>query len=165
MGIETTLKWLAASREFYIQLIEATPEDRLDWKPAAGQGDATSILEITRHLIAGERPMRSMVVSGKWPEDTPMDPDWAASSSFASAGPAAGATGKAELVRMIREVGAETDLALKGVPDSAWGDTISVPFMTDTRAGFVGLAATHWSYHTGQVAYIQRLYGDLTFMA
>jgi len=164
MSIETTLKWLAASREFYTQMIEATPDDRLDWRPATGEGDATSILEITRHLIAGERPMRSMVVSGKWPEDTPMDPNWAASSSFAGGGPAAGVTCKADLVRMIREAGAETDLALKAVPDSAWNDTISVPFMSDTRAGFVGLAATHWSYHTGQIAYIQRLYGDLKFM-
>jgi len=164
MGIETTLKWLAASREFYIQMIQATPDDRLDWKPVAAQGDATSILEITRHLIANEHPMRSMVVDGKWPEDTPMDPNWAASSSFAGAGPAAEVSDKADLVRMIREAGAETDQAVRDVPDSAWNDTVSLPFMTDTRAGLVGLAASHWSYHTGQVAYLQRLYGDLKFM-
>jgi len=163
MGIETVLEWLTNSRGFYIGLLEATPDGRLNWKPEGDNGDATSVLEITRHMIASE-PMRDIVINGRWPEDTPMDPDWVTSASFASSGPAAAITDKAELVRLIREQGAVTDEALKGVPDSTWGDTISLPFMTATRAGFLALCATHWSYHTGQVAYLQRLYGDLRFM-
>ncbi len=50
------------------------------------------------------------------------------------------------------------------VPDSALDDVISLPFaegMTMSRAEVMMMTYWNYVYHTGQVAYIQRLYGDV----
>jgi hypothetical protein len=46
------------------------------------------------------------------------------------------------------------------VPAQQWGDIVDLGWMKIPQAGAAGLLASHWSYHCGQVAYIQRLYGD-----
>jgi opine dehydrogenase len=58
---------------------------------------------------------------------------------------------------------AKTAEALRTVPAGSWGDTVDAGFMSGSRAMFLDILSGHWTYHTGQVGYIQRLYGDLSF--
>jgi uncharacterized damage-inducible protein DinB len=145
-------------------VFKATPDDKLEWRPAAVDGaDATNILEIARHCIAADGYFTFMFTESKVPAHEEGAADWFSSASFAGEGPAAGVSNKAGLIKALEHEAAKTDAVIGAVTPEAWAEMVEAPWMTATRAEFLGLLAGHWSYHAGQVAYIQRLYGDNSF--
>jgi hypothetical protein len=160
--VQAALKRIQGSRGFLFHVLDKTPEDRLDWRPAVEPGgDATTILEIMRHLVASEAHMLAIVCEGS--EHPGGSEDWASSAKFAAEGPAAKATTKAELVSLLTAAGEEFDKAAAAVPDAKWGEEYDAGWMKAPRFEFLGMAGLHYDYHNGQIAYIQRLYGDLSF--
>jgi len=150
-------------RHLFLMVFGATPDDKLDWRPMAVEGaDATDILEIARHCIATDGYFTHMLTQNKVPAHEG-SADWFSSAAFAAEGPAAGASDKEGLVRALEEQAAKTDAVINSVTPEGWAETVEAPWMTASRAQFLGLLAGHWSYHAGQVAYIQRLYGDNSF--
>jgi len=165
---EGTLARVQRSRGFYKQFVEKVPDDKLDWKPQAlAGGDATSVLEITRHIIASEYFFLKML--GPVPEghspipDEPFREDWASSDAFATSGPAAGVTDKAELLAKVDEAAEVFDSHAKRMSPEVWDEEFDAGWMKGPRRMFLGLIATHYEYHCGQVAYLARLWGDLEF--
>lgn len=162
MDVEAKIQQLNAARGFYASFLATTPDEKLGWKPEGVPGDATSILEITRHCIAADVYFRALFESGTMPQP-PDGAHWADSNVFASAGPAAGLETVAELAELMRKEGDATAEAMRAVPADKWGELLTVPWMTGPRELFADLLVSHWQYHLGQLAYIQRLYGDLSF--
>jgi len=163
MDIEAALKGLQGAREMFLMVLNGTPDDRMEWKPACDGGDPTNIIEQARHSISAEVDLRGVLVEGKVPEDMNMESEWASSATFAKAGPAAGLSTKAEFAESMKAEADKTAEALQGIPAEAWGDMIETPFLSGPRAMFLSILIDHWSYHAGQIAYIQRLYGDMKF--
>ena len=164
MCMEAMTGSLESTHQLFDMVLNRTPQERLDWKPAMPGGDPTSVLEVVRHLIAGEGDMRSIVAEGKMPEmESAPSADWSASSEFARHGPAAGVSDLEGLKQLIADERKKTAEAIRGVPPNAWGDVIETPFMTATRQTFLDIFVQHWAYHAGQISYVQRLYGDLGF--
>ncbi len=160
--VEGALARIRSSRGFLIHFFTKTADDRLNWRPAVESGgDATTILEIMRHIVASESSM--LPVALKEGGDHEPSADWASSAKFASAGPAAGATTKEEIVAKLNEAAAVLDAAILEVPQERWGEEYDAGWMKAPRFDFLGLVALHYDYHNGQIAYIQRLYGDLEF--
>jgi hypothetical protein len=160
--VQAALKRIEGSRGFLLHVLDKTPDDKLDWRPAVAEGgDATTILEIMRHLVASEAHMLAIV------KDTPEGPggseDWASSAKFAAEGPAATATTKAELVALLNAAGAGFAGIAAAVPADKWDEEYDAGWMKAPRSEFLGMASLHYDYHNGQIAYIQRLYGDLSF--
>jgi len=53
MDIEQEIAGLRQLVEFYTGILRKTPDDKLNWRPQTLEGgDATTVMEITKHLIA-----------------------------------------------------------------------------------------------------------------
>jgi hypothetical protein len=166
--VEQAIGEIKGARGFFLEVFGKTAEDKLDWRPSCAEGgDATTILEIVRHLVASDVSMLAML--GVDPAEVGLasdggpSEDWASSAKFASQGPAANITTKAELIAKLNEVAEIVDTALRGVPAAKWDEEYDAGWMKGPRSQFLGLMGVHIHYHNGQVAYIQRLYGDLAF--
>lgn len=163
---DATLARVQHARGFYKMFLAKVPDDKLGWKPQPLEGgDATSVLEITRHMIASEFHFLGMFgppPEGAAPEGEYRE-DWASSDAFATSGPGADITDKPGLVAKLDEVAEVLDTHARGVAPEAWDEEYDAGWMKAPRGAFLGLVATHYEYHTGQLAYLARLWGDLEF--
>ncbi len=146
----------------FLAILESTPDEMLTWRPKSASGDPTSILDIAKHCIAAESMFHAVIRDGGTPPSPEATADWLSAEAFATRGPAADVHDKPRIARLVADLErAAGDLA-RTLPCGAWEETIETPFMTAPRIRYLRMICIHWSYHAGQAAYIQRLYGDLS---
>jgi len=147
----------AAGESFY-RNCEAVPEEKREWKPAE---TARTVLDQAQECATTGNWIIPLIETG---EPRPFTPEIVAMlkeerQSLKTIADCASAA-RDEMEKL-----AEVILA---VPDSALDDVISLPFaegMTMSRAEVMMMTYWNYVYHTGQVAYIQRLYGDVEMHA
>ncbi|MFQ5809664.1 MAG: DinB family protein [Armatimonadota bacterium] len=157
MDTQPLLKGLAEARNAFTRMLDRTPDDRLEWTPdTTTEGKPTSTLDIIRHLIASDVDMKQVIAEGVPSEWDPSDME----ASFRS-GPAADVTDRARLLQILEETGKEVDAAFEALPEERWGETLELPFGSMSVAAFAWMLVAHWYYHCGQIAYLQRCWGDV----
>lgn len=158
--VEKAITELGEIRAMVLGLVRATPEERVDWRPASDTGDPTTISEQLKHCLGVEYHFVEGLIGGKTPDHGEEGGDFFASSSWAKAGPAGALSTKADLMRCLEESTEHTATALRNVPVSGWDEVVDAGFTKRSKAAFVELLVHHWWWHAGQIAYVQRLYGD-----
>lgn len=126
-------------------LVLRTPSDRVDWKPEG----AKSILEIVREVAEVNERWASILRNGKW---VGYDPGREAPSFLPNLS-IARAHMRTTTGLFITEV--------RKFPDNRLTETISLPWADITGETALFHAIWHMSYHEGQVAYVQTMYGDM----
>ncbi len=165
MNIEQEISGLRQLIEFYTGFFAKTPEDKLNWRPQVCEsGDATSVMDITKHLVSSEFMMRQLFETGTTPAppEGAGDGNWASSDAFAASDPT-GLSTKEEALKILAELADGTAEVVRNVSEAAWLEEIDAGWMKGPRLLFWRIHLSHWSYHTGQIGYIQRLWGDLGF--
>jgi len=160
--VEGALGRLETIRSNFVNMVRSTPEDRLDWRPPSEGGDPTTISEQIKHCVEVEAGTATRLFTDEAPEQGEGG-DYFASATWAGVGPAGALSAKEDLIRCIEETGQRTTELMRSQPDDIWDEEVDAGFAKMTKAGFVELLTHHWLYHAGQVAYIQRLYGDVSF--
>ena len=134
---------------------KAVPEDKLDWKPMdTGQ----SVLSMAKEL-AKCPDWATDLVQGK-----PMD--FSEESQAASMAEMDGWKTLDDCERACQEKLGTLFAALKEVPDARLGETMDLPFGPGgsmkpfTIAEMADYPRWNFTYHLGQIGYIQTLYGD-----
>jgi uncharacterized damage-inducible protein DinB len=131
----------------FIKLMMTTPKSKWTWKP---EPTASSAQEIAWHVTIG---LHCMVPSLRGEKPTPPDEQWLAQFKERHAT-------QESLKAFIQENLRELWSAIDRLQDFAhpcsmyWGET-----WTAEKVLFRG-CAEHTAYHSGQLAYIQRLLGD-----
>ncbi len=152
------LRGLEEARSTFTRMLERTPDDKLEWTPdIPPEGKPTSTLDIVRHVIASDLDMKQVAAEGVPSE---WDPDYM-EESFHS-GPAADVADRAELLRILDETAKQVDAALAAIPQERWGETLELPFGEMSVEAFAWMLVAHWYYHAGQIAYLQRCWGDIS---
>lgn len=149
MMIEATK--VAAADAF--KYAKAVPADKLDWRPMdAGR----SVLDICKELAVSPHWATVILQGGQMPEFAEE-----AMAEFANQ------TASWTTVEIIEEVAAknleEFYRVVREFPDERLGEKYTLPFdggQEVTMAENIGYPLWNFSYHQGQIAYIQTLYGD-----
>ena len=143
---------LSAAGEFFMYCA-AVPEDKLDWQPAEG---TRSVRELMRE-VAWCPKWAADIVSGKpfeWSEEIQAQMKETESHWVTVE----------ECERVFREHFAQFDAVLETFPAEKLAQEMPLPFDTGGKIykGLDNLEFPHWNivYHLGQVAYIQKMYGD-----
>lgn len=125
-------------------LVLRTAEDRVDWKPDG----AKSVLDIVREVAEVNERWASILRLRKW---IGYDPSREAPSFLPNLSVA-----RAHL----RTTTGLFVTEIRRFPDEHLSKTISVPWGEITGETALFHAIWHMSYHEGQVAYLQTMYGD-----
>lgn len=160
--VEKAIGELDRARTMFAQWVRSTPEERIGWRPPTEGGDPTTIAEQVKHCLDVEAAHATLMFGGEAPAAEGGEGDYFASSSWAKAGPAGALTAKEDLLRCLEDTGQRTAELIRGYADGDWDEVVDAGFAKMSKARFVGLLGHHWWWHVGQVAYIQRLYGDTT---
>lgn len=139
--------------EMLFRYAYAVPEDKREWRPAP---DATTVMEILREnailpLMLAEvlRKRPQQVDESVWEEAQREAGDLSTIDGCERAC-------RTSTVQMLQ--------ALREVPADQWQQTVMLPW--GMTSNLLQAALVHYwnlTYHLGQIAYIQRLYGDTNF--
>jgi uncharacterized damage-inducible protein DinB len=125
-------------------LVMRTSSDRVDWKPEG----AKSVLEIVREVAEVNERWASILRLGKW---VGYDPAREAPSFLPN------------LAIARSHLRTTTGLFITEVrrfPNERLSQVISLPWEEITGERAIFHAIWHMSYHEGQIAYLQTMYGD-----
>jgi uncharacterized damage-inducible protein DinB len=126
-------------------LVARTRPDRIQWKPEG----AKSVLEIVRECAEVNERWASILRTGRW---VGYDPSREA-PSFLPTVAVARAHLRTTTGLFVTEV--------RRFPDQRLNEVIVLPWGEVTAEDALMHALWHLSYHEGQVAYLQTMYGDL----
>ncbi len=137
--------------EDILRYTRAVSDDRFTWRPSE---HARSVLEILQECVAVPLVMRYALLQ-RPQEPTDVNPFFAEASQLKTV---------AECEQALR---ANTNLlieAIQNTPDSDLEQTVMLPWGTPAPIKRV-ISGHYWNltYHLGQIAYIQLLYGDTNF--
>ncbi|MBD3173761.1 MAG: DUF664 domain-containing protein [Armatimonadia bacterium] len=161
--VEHAISRLDEVRGFCLRMLKEMPEDKMDWRPPIDGADPTNISEQIKHSLDVEHGMASHMLAGESMEAPDSGHDYFASSTWAQVGPAAELKARDDLMAAIQETAQRTTELLRKQPSDGWDVEIDAGFAKKTKAGFIDMLIDHWWYHVGQIGYIQRLYGDMSF--
>lgn len=130
---------LQAQTEFYAKTARAIPEDKSDWKPAE---TAMSAMEITRHCIQTNNHF-CQPLGGEVPDH---DPD--------------AANSLAEAVDLLEASCEHMSEVIASIPDERLDEEVPAFGGSMPLTRIVSIPSTHIGYHWGQLAYLQRIWGD-----
>jgi hypothetical protein len=143
------------AKEEAFRYAKAVPEDKADWKPLdAGQ----SVLSMCREL-AKCPDWAYELVSGE-------EANWSEEAQAAQKAEMEGWTSVEACERACEEKLGRYFELLKGLPDARFTETKDLPFgpggsmKTFTMAEMMDYPRWNFTYHLGQIGYIQTLYGD-----
>ncbi len=153
--LEEALEAWQDTREGTIAEVENIPEDRFDFRPADG---ARSVQELVLHVLEG-----ALLAVG---ELTRAEGDFRRASYpelvEEHAAPIAGASGKAELLRLLRETHADADRRYRGLGELFMLQRIHrFDGLPGTRLAWLNHAIAHEYYHRGQIALYARLMDEV----
>ena len=124
--------------------VRATPEEKLDWKPAETSRTARELLN---ELITSTKGSAAMLVELKAPSG---DMDWSGDTTLS-------------VDEMEKAHQASSDAFLAAVsafPEDKWHEVLELPWGTMSFFDIASYPYWNLMYHYGQIAYIQTLYGD-----
>ncbi len=132
-----------------MKVYESMPVNKLEWKPEEGNG--RSALDIMHECIVADKFSAATISSGAFP-----DLDWAGERSKAAAIPVG------ELVSQFKAGGEALIVVVKSLDENRLDILFEFPGSERkwTFAELLFLPGSHLDYHTGQINYIQTLYGD-----
>ncbi len=147
----TAASLLRRSQEAFLKVYESTPADKLVWKPEEGNG--RSALDVMHECIVSDKFSAATIQSGAFPKL-----DWAAESTLAATIP------HDEIANRFRSGNNDLLAVIESVPDDRLDVTFQFPGSERewTMAELLFLPGSHLDYHTGQLNYVQTLYGDRT---
>lgn len=144
---------LEASTARLLHLFSFVPDDKLDWSPSA---TSKSALRIITHVARSDRFFAN-VIAGTMPEVMPTVEEFF--TGLHAADPAI--TTRESAAALLQESTAK----LLGALDTVTLETIDAP--CDSPVGaypprfWIGIANEHRITHTGQLEYLQTIWGDL----
>ena len=134
---------------------KAVPEEKLDWRPMdAGQ----SVLSMAKELAKCPDWATDLVAGGEM--------DWSPEAQARNQAEMDGWKTIADCEQACKEKLGRLFSVLKDVPDSRLGETKELPFGPGgsmkpfTVAEMADYPRWNFTYHLGQIGYIQTLYGD-----
>ena len=134
---------------------KAVPEDKADWKPLdAGR----SVLDLARELAQCPDWTYDLVATGRL--------DWSEEAQAASKAESDAWTTVADCDAACREKLERVYALCRDFPDARLAETVDLPFgpggsmKTFTLSDILAFPCWNFTYHLGQIAYIQTLYGD-----
>ena len=127
-----------------IKAIKAVPEDKLDWKPAEG---SRPIRKIFTEAVMMPEYVAKAVTERCVPEYEPLAAEYEKLSI-------------SELFQRLPKNAESLNTAIAAFPESDYEQTLEAPWGTWTY--FQTISYPYWNlmWHTGQINYIQSLYGD-----
>jgi uncharacterized damage-inducible protein DinB len=148
----TVFEWQASVIEnlgaMMAHTLASTREDRLDWRPSAEPESQTrSALDQAAEVINVNRRMATLFRNETPPEQTPQRP-------FET---------PQEAVERIRESARELADVVRSLDESALTRPLPTRRGPMPGAQALQIVAANMSYHTGQINFIQTLYGDMEF--
>lgn len=133
---------------------KAVPNDKLMWRPAA---DARSVLEILQECATLPAALAEWLLERPQspPDPAQYAPYWAQAATLTTLEACEDAL-RENTERLLQVVASLSESDLNQTAVSPWGKTYTLA---------EGCMVHHWNltYHLGQIAYIQLLYGDTDF--
>lgn len=145
----TWQEWHASSIEFAserlkIGLLTTKPEEA-GWKPEAREGSpGRDVLDMASECVNISLMFAAMFEGRQPPEHVKF-------------------SNQAEAAKAIDDSTGVLAATVRGLGDDALSREFPVPWGSATGATFLQIACMHLAYHTGQVNYVQTLYGDTVF--
>lgn len=143
------------AQEEVFRYAKAVPEDKLDWKPLdAGR----SALDLAREMAQCPDWTVDLLTTGKM--------NWSEESQAASAKESAGWTTAEACETACKEKLDRLYDVIRAYPDEKLAETVVLPFgpggsdRTFTMAEVADYPRWNFTYHLGQIGYIQTLFGD-----
>jgi hypothetical protein len=121
-----------------------TPDDRLEWR---AEETARTVMDFLRECAVHCDEWAQLLESGVWPEQFKTRVGSIASREEAVA----------EMTASVGRLAA----VIRGLPDDRLDLLLKAPWEEAPIGFWVTYAAGHTQYHTGQMNYIQTLYGDM----
>ena len=130
---------LRTQADFYVKTAKAIPEDKTDWKPA---DTAMSALEMTRHCIDTNTQL-CQALGGEAPDHDPH-----------------AANSLAEVIDLFKQSCQHMSDVIASVPDEKLNEEVPAFGGSMPLTSIMSVPSTHIGYHWGQLAYLQRVWGD-----
>lgn len=130
-----------------VKTVTAVPEDKLDWKPAEGS-------RTIRQLFTEAVMMTAYIAEALNKRSVPSYEEMAAAYATMS---------REDLLKLLPTNAENLYAAIRAFPESDYKDTLTAPWAVWTY--FQTMSYPYWNmmWHTGQINYIQTMYGDQTF--
>ncbi|MCS6962291.1 MAG: DinB family protein [Deltaproteobacteria bacterium] len=140
---------LKALKEF-IAYASKTSDDKVNWKPSE---TARSVIEISQECLA---LANLLVVSAKENFSTLTEEKWQAEMNKAK-----GFTSLNDVLRQLRLKTNSLLRVFERFPPGKWSTTVKTGWGKMSIFEILWMHHNHLTYHLGQIAYIQTIYGDL----
>jgi hypothetical protein len=146
---ETFVKLFEEGIPMLTKTMQAVPEDKLDWKPSEGEGSRT-IRQLFTEIVMMTGYMAKALDERSVPPYEAMSTEYKAMTI-------------ADLMRQLPLNAEDLYTALRAFPESEYENTLEAPWGVWTY--FQSMSYPYWNlmWHTGQINYIQTLYGDQNF--
>jgi uncharacterized damage-inducible protein DinB len=146
-------KQLEASTARLLKLLSFVPDEKLDWSPSA---TSKSALRIITHVARSDRSFTNLI-AGTMPAATPTMEEFftdlhKADPSIAS---------RTSAVTLLQESTTQLLAALDTVTVETLEAPCDTPVGTYPTSFWIGIANEHRVTHTGQLEYLQTVWGDL----
>jgi hypothetical protein len=141
----------SSSLDNFFKYARAVPEDKLSWKPAEG---SRTVLDLAQECAQSADWAPGMIKAGGFSFDE--------EAMNQMREERAGWTTVEACERVCRERTEGLFEAIRAFPEEKLHETIELPFGKKTFAWWEIMLVHNWNltYHLGQVAYVQTLYGD-----
>src|SRR5262245_710529 len=134
-----TLKWYKDAEEKLVELAEATPENKYNYRPSK---DVRSTGEVFMHVASGNYGLGSAAFGFAPPEGYSLN-------TYEKS-----LTKKADIVAALKASFKAMEDGFAAVPDDGWDKPVTLPFMQTTVRGTSLLLLSHVHEHLGQsIAY------------
>lgn len=144
---ETLILLFEDGLPMFTKSVEAVPEGKRDWKPAEG---SRSVRQLTAEVVMMPEYVAKTLTERGVPPYEEMVETYADMSI-------------PRLLNRLRANAQEYYAALRAFPEAAYEETLEAPWGVWTY--FQTMSYPYWNlvWHTGQINYIQTLYGDQNF--
>ncbi|RYG24140.1 DinB family protein [bacterium] len=136
-----------------LHLLSFVPDEKLDWSPSA---TSKSVVRLVTH-IARSDSFFANVIAGIVPEVMPTPEEFLADLHVADPS----ITTQKSAVAVLQESMAALVVALDGVTSKTLEAPRVSPVGTHRTWFWIGFATEHRTVHTGQLEYLQTIWGDL----
>jgi len=151
--IESAAGSAQGSKDRLVYVFSFVPDHKLKFKPSS---DAKSALEIMAHVAVCNRPFAE-ILRGKINGSTSMEVFERYRNEEASL------TTRADVLAALEESHAPLMSALRDLADDAVSAYVETPGLSRPMTFFMNLPSLHYIAHTGQIEYLQTIWGDLDF--
>lgn len=144
---EWQAKMIEGAAAGVVHWMGTTRQDKLDWCPSAEPDSNTrSVVQVVQECVGANRRIASLLRGESEPAAQP-EPS----------------SNQQELGEQLTQSAHELAQAVRSLDDSALDRIYQTPFGAKPGAAVIQMPVFNMVYHSGQINYIQRLYGDTEF--